>query len=178
LRVERQGYPVSLAYPWVDQARKYIGLKEIPGPRHNSTIIRWLTAIRAPFLNDEAAWCGSGLGGIFLEVGIKPPKRCWGARNWLQWEGATKLKKPTFGAVVVFWRGSRNGWAGHVGIIVGRDQYGNLIVRGCNQKNSVRDDPFPLDRVLAYLWPPGHEPPAKQHLRVFVSGAGLSVNEA
>ncbi|HIH9205019.1 TPA: TIGR02594 family protein, partial [Neisseria gonorrhoeae] len=28
--------------PWIAEARRHIGLKEIPGAKHNPTIVRWL----------------------------------------------------------------------------------------------------------------------------------------
>lgn len=42
---------------WLDEANRYIGIKEIPGPAHNKTIIGWLTRLGAWWKDDETPWC-------------------------------------------------------------------------------------------------------------------------
>lgn len=44
--------------PWIAEARKYIGLTEIPGKNHNPTILNWLHGLKAWWKNDETPWCG------------------------------------------------------------------------------------------------------------------------
>jgi surface antigen len=58
-------------------------------------------------------------------------------------------------SLVVFWRGSRDGWQGHVGFISGVNSDGSLQVLGGNQGNSVNITRFDRSRVLAYRWPAG-----------------------
>lgn len=43
--------------PWLVEAFKYDGLKEIVGPAHNKTILGWLTRLKAWWANDEVPWC-------------------------------------------------------------------------------------------------------------------------
>ena len=43
--------------PWLVEGFKYNGLKEIPGPAHNKTIISWLTRLGAWWKDDETPWC-------------------------------------------------------------------------------------------------------------------------
>lgn len=74
------------------------------------------------------------------------------ARNWSRFPGSTKLDRPAQGAVVVFWRGTPNGWQGHVGIIAGKDAAGNLMVIGGNQSNMVKIAPYTTQRVVGYYW--------------------------
>lgn len=32
---------------WLEAARKYEGLKEVPGPKHNPVILSWLRRLKA-----------------------------------------------------------------------------------------------------------------------------------
>src|SRR5689334_8732913 len=114
---------------WIAKALCYVGVREIPGPRHNPTIVSWWSRIGAFFRDDETPWCAAFVGGVLEEVGITS-SRSAAARSYLQW--GVKLPAPAMGAIVVFWRGSANGWSGHVGFVVGKDQHGNLMVLGGN----------------------------------------------
>jgi hypothetical protein len=51
--------------------------------------------------------------------------------------------------VVVFWRGAREGWQGHVGFYVGRGA-GQVLVLGGNQSNAVTVASFTESRLLGY----------------------------
>lgn len=139
-----QGEPV-----WLDNARRYIGLHEIAGARNNPIILRWWTAIRAPFTNDETPWCAAFVGGILEESGIRS-SRSAAARSYLNW--GQKLASPAVGSIVVFERGPSTG---HVAFVVGRDAVGNLMCLGGNQSNMVCIEPKPRSRVLGYRWPAG-----------------------
>ena len=161
---------------WLANARKYLGLKEIPGKNTNTTIAGWLAKLKAPWRDDETAWCGTYVGANFMETGITPVEGWAGARKWLNF--GTKLAKPAIGAVVVFWRGSKSGWSGHVGFVVGKDQKGNLMVLGGNQGDMVSVKPFGLDRVLGYRWPANMSLPANDNLPIVNSDGKVSVNEA
>ena len=44
---------------WIKEARKHIGLAEIPGKQHNPVIVNWLTALGAWWNDDETPWCGT-----------------------------------------------------------------------------------------------------------------------
>lgn len=159
---------------WVAKAFGYVGIREIPGSKHNPTIVGWWSKIVAPFRDDETSWCAGFTGGVLEEVGIKS-SRSAAARSYLKW--GVKLSAPAVGAVVVFWRGSVNGWSGHVGFVVGKDQAGNLMVLGGNQGDMVSIKPFGRDRILGYRWPAGLPLPALI-LPVVRSDGRLSQNEA
>ena len=120
---------------WFTQARAYIGLREIPGPKHNPTILKWWEAIKAPFRDDETSWCGGFVGGVLAESGLPVVKGAPAARSWLNY--GEPFSKPVLGCMVVFWRGSKTGWFGHVGFLVGLDKAGNLMVLGRNQGDMV-----------------------------------------
>lgn len=61
--------PLNLTLPWILEAKKHIGLKEIPGPKHNATILSWLTQLKAWWKEDETPWCFTGETEIFTEDG-------------------------------------------------------------------------------------------------------------
>ena len=44
--------------PWIAEARKYIGLAEVPGKNHNPMILNWLHGLKAWWKDDETPWCG------------------------------------------------------------------------------------------------------------------------
>jgi uncharacterized protein (TIGR02594 family) len=92
------------------------------------------------------------------------------------------LSKPAYGCVVVFWRGTKTGTAGHVGFVVGRDKFGNLMVLGGNQSDAVNIKPFamsgPNDRVLGYRWPGVYPYPERFNLPLLGSDGKLSTDEA
>lgn len=150
-----------------------LGLREIPGVRHAPRIERWLVQLGVWWRDDETPWCGVAMAGWALDCGLKPPRTAFRARSWADW--GSPLPYPARGAVVVF---NRPGGA-HVGIVVGRDQRGRLMVLGGNQGDAVSIAPFDTDRVVAYRWPPG-EPMPRPDLRspTLVSSAPSSTNEA
>lgn len=161
---------------WLAKARSYLGLKEIPGKHHSPVIVRWWQALKAGFRDDETPWCGAFVGGVLSEVGLRTIKNPAGARNWLNLP--VVLDKPAYGCVVVFWRGKKSGWSGHVGFLVGKDQKGNLMILGGNQGNAVTIKPFSPSRVLGYRWP-GIAPLKERYkLPLLKSDGTLSTNEA
>lgn len=161
---------------WLTRARAYVGLAEVPGKKHNATILKWWKAIKAAIVDDETAWCAAFVGGVLEEAGIKS-SRSASARSYLT--HGSKIEKPAVGCIVVFWRGSKEGWSGHVGFVVGRDQNGNLMVLGGNQGDKVSIKPFGKDRILGYRWPTGLAPlDYRYNLPLYTSDGKLSTNEA
>jgi len=172
---------VPTAWPvWLKLAMTHLGLREYKGTRHNDQIVKWWGLIRTAFRTDETPWCAGFVGGNFEECGIVSTRSA-AARsyNWQAW--GTVITEPCVGCVVVFWRGKRKGAYGHVGYVVGRDQHGNIMVLGGNQRDMVSVRPFDLKRVLSYHYPKGFALPAKiglSTLPVVNSNGRLSTNEA
>lgn len=134
--------------PWITEARKYLGTREIRGPRHEPLILRWWRAIfRGGIRDDETPWCSAFVGAMFEDVGIRS-SRFESARSWESW--GRPLVRPLYGCVVTF---SRPGGGGHVGFVVGHDLQGNLMVLGGNQENEVNIRAFDSRRVTSYRWP-------------------------
>lgn len=163
---------------WVHKALSYLGLKEFQGKRHNEKILYWWKKINAKFNDDETPWCAGFVGGVLEECNIRS-SRSAAARSYCKW--GVLLAGPAVGAVVVFWRGKPSGWSGHVGFVIGKDQFGNLMVLGGNQGNAVTVKPFSRKRVLGYYWPKEQVLPMKagfDKLPLVNSSGVVSTNEA
>lgn len=159
-------------------ARSYIGTTEIKGKKHNPKIIELRTAARTGIKNDEDPWCSDFVCGV-LEKSGHVSARTAASRGNLNW--GQKLAGPAYGSIVIFWRGSKSGWQGHVGFVVGRDKYGNLMVLGGNQSDAVNIKPFAVTRVLGYRWPKELPLPSAigmKTLPVLNSNGRVSTNEA
>lgn len=167
---------------WIKEARAKIGTYEIIGKRHNPIILAmWETAFKAKnkqnwILDDETPWCGGFVAYCMAKANLAKhiPNQFPRARAWE--DAGTKLNKPAYGCIVVF---SRKG-GGHVGFLVGKDRYGNLMILGGNQSNAVNIKPFAINRVTAYRWC-GTQPlpaPHRYNLPLLSSNGRVSKNEA
>lgn len=141
----------DVALVWFQEARRLIGVREGAGKADNPTILDWAGDLGIPYKGDDIAWCGLFTAHcIGSTLSNEPlPNNPLGARNWLKF-GAPTVAQP--GAVAVFWRGSRNGWQGHVGFYAGEDATA-IRVLGGNQKDSVNLAWIQKDRLLGFRWP-------------------------
>ena len=146
---------------WLEIGLNYLGKAEIPGVKTAPFISKALLLMKAWWKDDETPWCGVALGAVMRLAGEQTPKAYYRARAWADW--GTKLPMPAYGCVVVFERGG----AGHVGLVVGADSRGRLMVLGGNQGNAVTIAPFDPSRVLAYRWPTGSHYPLQYSLPVY-----------
>lgn len=134
---------------WLEEARKTIGVRETKGPEHTPEILQWWRDAKLGGIkDDETPWCAGWLCAMLENVGLQSPRTAW-SRDFLAW--GIPLDDPEFGCIVVFARGR----GGHVGIVVGRDEHGNLLVLGGNQDDTVSVKAFNLLEwdVLGYRWP-------------------------
>ena len=99
--------------PWIAEARKHIGLSEIPGKNHNPVIRNWLISLKAWWQDDETPWCGTFAAHCCRQGGRDVPQHWYRARAWA--DAGTRLSRPVYGCLAVF---SREG-GGHVGEGVG-----------------------------------------------------------
>jgi uncharacterized protein (TIGR02594 family) len=157
---------------WMTEARKHIGLAEIPGPKHHPEITRWLKKLGGWWSDDETPWCGTFVAHCMQECGIPIPKFWMRAKAWAEW--GARLAKPITGCVVVF---ERKG-GGHVGFVVGRTQNNLLMVLGGNQGNRVSIAPFESTRVIGFYWPMAVPLPVDQNLPLMLAGGPVSMSEA
>lgn len=132
---------------WLAEARKHIGLKEIPGVKHNPIIQAWLKDLGAWWKDDETPWCGVFVAHCLKAGGRDIPK------NWFRAKGyeiyGLPLKQPAYGCVATF---TRQG-GGHVGFVVGETEKGDLLIFSGNQSNGVNIAAFPKSRATSYRWP-------------------------
>jgi uncharacterized protein (TIGR02594 family) len=164
-----------ISKPWFDLALTKKGLHE------NRDISELKTFLRADgkTLGDPSKlpWCGD-----FVETCIALtlrtellPANPYLARNWLKFGREITL---TLGAVLVFWRGNRNGSQGHVGFYAGESEDGKrLYVLGGNQSDQISIVPLGADRLLGARWPLTAPAPAIAE-RPRMIGGKLSINEA
>jgi uncharacterized protein (TIGR02594 family) len=156
---------------WIGVARGHIGLREIPGEKHEPKILQWWKAIRRGGIkSDEVPWCAAFVGGCLEEAGIVS-SRFESAKSYLTW--GREMSSPVYGCVVVF---DRVG-GGHVGFAVGEDAKGRLMVLGGNQGNAVSIAPFDRARVAGYRWP-GSVPLPAGSMPLLASAQASSQNEA
>jgi uncharacterized protein (TIGR02594 family) len=134
---------------WIDIAKGEIGVKEIVGGE-NPRILEYHDCCTLDACEDEVPWCSAFTNWAMKECAIKGTKLA-NARSWLDW-GVT-LDKPRVGCVVILRRGN-NGTSGHVGFVVGWDDY-YLEVLGGNQSDQVKVSKYKKSDALGYRWPEG-----------------------
>lgn len=133
---------------WITVARRLIGQREIPGPKHNSWISKGWARLGATWFNDdETPWCGFFVAHCVDAAGLPYPTKGEFARAkaWLNWG---KECQPVYGAVAVFERAG----GGHVGFLVG-ESAANYYVLGGNQSNMVSITPIVKSRAAGFRWP-------------------------
>ena len=162
-------------YPWIEEAKKHLGVAEIPGVTHNPLILQmWKAIKRGGIKTDEVPWCAAFVGFCLENVGIQS-SRYESAKSYLTW--GLGMAVPFYGCVVVFDGGPSRPGMGHVGFVVGKDKMGRLIVRGGNQGNKVSDAPFDRNRAIAFRWPPGIPFPPIEELPIIDTNAASSTHE-
>jgi len=157
---------------WLSVARTYVGTSEIPGPKHNSTIQRWLTKLGAWWVDDETPWCGVFCAAVMQQAFQPYPKMYMRAKAWETYGEALSLSNLAPGAILVFMRQG----GGHVGFYVGEDRM-HYHVLGGNQRNSVNVMRIAKNRITAARWPRG-VPLVGGPVYLTSSSAGVSTNEA
>jgi uncharacterized protein (TIGR02594 family) len=136
---------------WLLRANQYVGLKEVPGPKHNPTILKWLNQLGAWWREDETPWCGTFVAACMEEAGLPKAKDWFRAKAWMKWGVPVTAR---VGAVAVF---DRQG-GGHVGFVVGETAY-HYAVLGGNQGNMVNVIGMPKNRLVGFRWPAGDTSP-------------------
>lgn len=161
-------------YKWVTSAKKFVGLREVKGPKTNPIIAGWLKTLKAWYGDDETPWCGTFIGSIMHDLGYQIPKLYMRAKSWADWGSKVPV---CYGAIGYM---SREG-GGHVTIVVGRTKEGHVVGLGGNQGDMVQYSKFPVNRFEGYRFPPGEKIPLVTGLNtlpVLEITGGVSVNEA
>lgn len=183
--------PLPSEYAWIDrviasgeaprtlvEARARHGVAETPGPDDNPLLLAWARelGVERDCAKDEVSWCGLFAGIVVERAGWKPVERLLAARAWLTFGRAPD--RPGLGDLLVFWRGSKTGWQGHVGFYVGEDATAFHVLGG-NQGDRVSIVRIARGRLLGARRPKWRvaQPKGVKPVRLLAAGK-LSENEA
>jgi uncharacterized protein (TIGR02594 family) len=129
---------------------KLYGTAEVAGPKSNLELLKILRK-HQPTTTDDGllAWCGVMMAEAFERAGFKVmiPKGYMGARSWMNLPDPVTLEQAQLGDIVIFWRGTPDGWQGHVGIYISHNS-DNIFVLGGNQGDRVSIAPYAKTRLL------------------------------
>lgn len=127
-----------------------LGQKEISGPVDNPNIVNYAKEAGFDWVDDdETPWCSIFVNWVAKKAGLKCSGKA-NARSWML-EGINVDTAPEPGDVVVFWRGSRDSWQGHVGFFFGFSIDGERVYcLGGNQGNQVSVSAYPIENVLGF----------------------------
>ena len=169
--------PVQPPLVWLAEARHLLGLKEGPGAADNPKILQWAANLgQGMYKSDDIAWCGLFVAhciGATLP-GEPLPANLLRARAW---ESFGHAITPTRGAIMVFWRKTKQSGFGHVGFYMGEDA-GAYCILGGNQSDSVSLAWIAKERFITARWPRTFSPLLEGPTILASRTTGLSVNEA
>jgi len=132
----------------LEVAGQHKGLKEWAGAKHNPQIVAFFNAVGQGWVkDDETPWCAAFVGAVLAEIGLQGTGKL-NARSYKGWGQHVSMQDAQAGDIVVLWRGTRNGWQGHVAFLV-RFDGDKVILRGGNQGNQVSDAGYSVGRILA-----------------------------
>jgi uncharacterized protein (TIGR02594 family) len=169
---EAEAKPAPLVRaPWVQLGLKKQGLSETG--KTKAELVAFLKS-DGKTLGDPAKlpWCGDFVQTCIAVTlpGEPVPSNPYWARNWNSFGQAIE---PTFGAVIVFARGS----AGHVAFLVGESTDGKAwIILGGNQSNRISVTSKAKADTIGTRWPRTADTPAISLPKMAKSGK-LSINE-
>lgn len=139
------------ATPWLDYAYRAKGLRE---KLDNARLKEFLKS-DGKTVGDPAKvpWCGDFVQTcLAVALPDEPlPANPYAAINWATWGKETTPKR---GAILSFWRGSPNGWEGHVAFYLGEDASFYHVLGG-NQSDMVSETKIAKSRLRAHgcRWP-------------------------
>lgn len=131
-----------------DLAKENIGVREIPGKKHNPLIVRWLRSLRSWISDDETAWCAAFVNAMARECGYESTGKL-NARSFLEVGIPVSIKEARPGDVVILWRVARDSWQGHVAFLDHHSPARGLIyLLGGNQSDMVNITAYPESQLL------------------------------
>lgn len=143
---------------WVTEALRWLHTKEAPGDADNPQILEWAReeggSIARGYKHDSIPWCALFANMILAKVGLKGTGTLW-ALDFVKWGAGLN------GAAVGAFAPMKRDGGGHIAIVVGRDQHGNLMCIGGNQGDEVSIRPFPATRPIGFRYPEDVSPPGK-----------------
>jgi uncharacterized protein (TIGR02594 family) len=161
---------------WFDEARRLFGTKEKPGRGSNPDILEWAADLDIHYPSDDIPWCGlfvaHCIGSTLTQEPL--PKNPLSARAW---EKSGRSVEPQLGAVLVFWRKSKDSGLGHVGFYKGEDEHAYHVLGG-NQSDSVSVARVGKDRLLGARWPATAASLSSTPVHLAAGTSSFSFNEA
>ena len=125
-----------------ESALNFLGMKEIPGPKHNPWI-QWafsLTKFPEPW-TDEDAWCSAAMNGWCYSIGVERSGSA-AAISWADVGEPISLEDAIIGMdILVF--------PHHVGIYAGMKSKDLVKCLGGNQNNEVNVSPYLVSKLEA-----------------------------
>jgi len=146
---------MGYSYQIYEVAKRFIGLKEIPGEKDNP-FIQWCFSLCGYPMNtpDEVPWCGVWVEGMLFICGRERSKSA-SARSHLLIGEPVKLEDAELGDIVILKRGKEPqpdasviNALGHVGFFGGLVGDSRISLLGGNQGNQVSILPFPITSIL------------------------------
>lgn len=130
-------------------AQLEIGTKEVSGSGNNAKVVeyhRYASKSNKVEQPDSVPWCSSFVCYIVEKSGMGSTNSMM-ARSWLKW-GVSTRKDPMPGDIVVYWRGNKSGWKGHVGIYLRTNRDGSIVTLGGNQSDEVNITSYSASKLL------------------------------
>lgn len=144
------GVKATRNYKVLEKASSELGVKEVVGEKSNAKIVKYhqyasTSNDASQGMADSVPWCSSFVCYCVEMVGMGSTNSRL-ARSWLKWGLSTK-KNPLPGDVVVYWRGSKSGWQGHVGFYLGETE-SFIYTLGGNQSDAVNVTRYSKSKLL------------------------------
>gem|GEM_PF-1518773 len=136
--------------PWMDVAKKELGVQEIPGSENNERILEYQESTTRDPKNDEVPWCSSFMNWAFFQADILGTGSAL-AFSWNNW--GENLDDPVYGAVIVLQNS-------HVTFFAGYDGNDNTRFWGLggNQNDMVKYSRYFMSSIMSIRYPFGYLP--------------------
>jgi len=135
---------------WYSAATAEIGFHETG---NNQGIERYIALAHCGAAGDP--WCAIFANAMLESAGIAGTRSA-ASQSFRSHPGFVPLTGPALGAIVVFWRGSKDSGLGHVGFYAGEDA-AHIWTLGGNENDAVRIEALPKDSatfgLVGYFWP-------------------------
>lgn len=138
---------------WFNAAIKEIGTHELPDNR-GPAIRRYIQLGKCGHEGDP--WCAIFVNAMLESVRI-PGTKSPSSQSYTHHSDFVKLQGPAIGAIVIYWRISKNSGLGHVGFYAGEDKNGFIDTLSGNESDMVRAEMLnPNGRTFGlrgFYWP-------------------------
>ena len=138
--------------PWVELAKKEIGVHEIEGQRDEPRVMAYFKDAGHPEIShDETAWCAAFVGAMLQRAGLHPTGSLL-ALSYEHW--GDRPDHPIYGCIGVKRRRGAAAWMRHTGFVVGAND-STIYLLGGNTTDEVMVAAFPRSDFTTFRWPHG-----------------------